>query len=92
FLFRAALGGGGQALGVRSGLLRGAPLDLIELDGRDPTYAAATDDALLDAWIFAGGRIDRVWRRGRLLVEAGRHVQRSAAEQRFRAALEHIFS
>ncbi|MGH6992988.1 MAG: formimidoylglutamate deiminase, partial [Caulobacteraceae bacterium] len=81
FLFRAALGGGCQALGARSGLVVGAPLDLIELGVRDPTYAAARDDALLDAWIFAGGRIERVWRRGRLLVEAGRHLQRSAAEQ-----------
>jgi hypothetical protein len=44
---------------------------------------------LLDAFVFADSRgmIDGVWRGGRQLVRAGRHVARDAVVRRYCAAL-----
>jgi formiminoglutamate deiminase len=94
-LFRAALAGGAQALGVPSAdLSPGAPLDLISLDGAHPSLAARRGDALLDGWIFAGrgGAVDGVWRRGRKVVAGGRHVARPAIFARYRATLARLLA
>jgi cytosine/adenosine deaminase-related metal-dependent hydrolase len=85
-LFRGALTGGAQALGVEaSGLRIGASADLISLDTDHPSLAGKSGDAVLDAWIFAGGGrvIDCVWRRGRKCVERGRHHARSGIVRRY---------
>ncbi len=92
-LFDAAVAGGAQALGIPSaGLAVGAPADVVALDQDSPVFVARTDDALLDAWIFAGGRasVDRVWVAGRLRVEGGRHRDGPAIAARFKAALREL--
>jgi formiminoglutamate deiminase len=86
-LFDLALAGGAQALGVAAGLAAGSPADIVSLA---PFDGAAEDDAILDAWIFAGGRIECVWRAGRKRVSAGRHVAKDAIAQRFRTALARL--
>jgi formiminoglutamate deiminase len=89
-LFRAALVGGAQALGVAGGgLAPGASLDLVSLDASHPSLAARRGDALLDGWIFAGrgGAVESVWRRGRKVVAGGRHVDKAAILARYRDAL-----
>ncbi|HTW36858.1 MAG TPA: formimidoylglutamate deiminase [Rhizomicrobium sp.] len=76
-LFDGAEAGGAKALGLRiSGLQKGASADFVSLDMSDPAFAARAGDTLLDSWIFAGGSIDCVWRRGRKLVAQGCHLSR----------------
>jgi formiminoglutamate deiminase len=89
-LFRAALEGGAQALGVESvGLQTGAPADIVSLDLRHPALAMRRADEILDSFIFAArsGAIDCVWRRGQKKVQKGRHVARSDIEGRYSKAL-----
>ncbi|MBU2145757.1 MAG: formimidoylglutamate deiminase, partial [Alphaproteobacteria bacterium] len=78
-LFDAALTGGSKALGAQNaGLAVGAPADIVSLDAEAVSLAGKADDAILDAWIFAGGtRVDCAWVRGKKLVEGGRHFRRS---------------
>ena len=79
---------------VAVGLIEGAPADIVALDLDHPSLAGRDGDALLDGWIFAarGGAVDRVWRRGRKVVEAGRHVDRAAIAQRYRATLAKVLT
>jgi formiminoglutamate deiminase len=93
-LYRAALGGGAQALGTDAGLRVGAAADIVSLDPDHPSLAARTGDALLDGLVFAAGRdaIDRVWRRGREVVTDGRHVARATIAARYRATLTRLLA
>jgi formiminoglutamate deiminase len=89
-LFEAALGGGAQALGAAvPRIAPGAPATLVSLSATDPALAGAEADTVLDAWIFAARRpiVDCVWRRGRLVVKDGVHLQRARIEARFRQAM-----
>jgi formiminoglutamate deiminase len=88
-LYRSALAGGSQALGVECGICIGAPADLVSLDADHPALIAREGDALLDGLIFAAGRdtIDCVWRRGRKVVSEGRHIARDTIRARYRATL-----
>jgi formimidoylglutamate deiminase len=88
-LFDAAVAGGGIALGAgEGGLAQGAPADFVSLDPSHPTLAGKQGDAILDAWIFAGGaKVDCTWVRGKKLVEGGRHVRSDAIANRFRKAM-----
>jgi formiminoglutamate deiminase len=91
FLFDGALAGGAQALGQPStGLCEGAPADIVSFDPADPAYAGHVGDRLLDSWIFAGGPVDAVWRRGQKLVSGGRHHRRPEIARRFTAAVTRI--
>ncbi|MBN8813731.1 MULTISPECIES: formimidoylglutamate deiminase [unclassified Sphingomonas] len=74
-LFHAALAGGGQALGVETGIAPGASADIVSLNMDHPGFAGASAGTLLDRWIFAGraGAIDCVWRAGALQVVRGKH-------------------
>ncbi|MCC6917810.1 MAG: formimidoylglutamate deiminase [Alphaproteobacteria bacterium] len=73
-LFDGAFAGGNQALGLGArGIAQGRPADIVTLDPAHPSLTLAKDDGLLDAWIFAGARIDGVWRAGRQIVAKGRH-------------------
>ncbi|MBL8551207.1 MAG: formimidoylglutamate deiminase [Hyphomonadaceae bacterium] len=78
-LFDLALEGG-----ETGGIAIGASADIVSLD------VAAEGDAILDAWIFARAPIDCVWRGGRKLVEAGRHVAKGPIAARARAAMERL--
>ncbi len=88
-LFDAALSGGAQALGGASGLAIGHPADMIALDGNHTSIAGRSGSAILDAFVFAAGRpaIDKVWRRGRIVVRDGRHVARDTLAARYRQTI-----
>jgi formiminoglutamate deiminase len=93
-LYRAALNGGAQALGGSAALEVGAPADFITLNAEHPSLVERAGDTLLDGLIFAGGRsaIDTVWRRGKRLVERGRHIDRDRIAARFRATLADLLA
>ena len=89
-LYQAALAGGAQALARRAGIAPGMDADLVALDLDQPTLVERGGETLLDAWMFAGARIDRVWAQGLLKVEGGRHVARAAVYARFRQTLRRL--
>ncbi len=89
-LYDAALGGGAQALGrARPAIAPGAVADIVALSADSPALVARQDDALIDSWIFAGGRslVESVWSRGHRCVSGGRHVARDAIAARYRQTL-----
>ncbi|TIN32372.1 MAG: formimidoylglutamate deiminase, partial [Mesorhizobium sp.] len=88
-LFDAALDGGSAALGASpSRIAAGAPADFISLDGKHPSLAGKTGDAVLDTWIFANGsKVDCVWVHGKKLVSSGRHARRDFIAERFRKVM-----
>ncbi|WFP79399.1 formimidoylglutamate deiminase [Mesorhizobium sp. WSM4906] len=88
-LFDAALDGGSQALGADpSRIAAGGPADFVSLDAGHPSLAGKTDDAILDAWIFANGsKVDCVWVHGKKQVSGGRHAKREAVAERFRKVM-----
>ncbi|HEX3432061.1 MAG TPA: formimidoylglutamate deiminase [Rhizomicrobium sp.] len=87
-LFEGALAGGAQSLDrLPCGIRAGASADIVSFDADDPTFAGRMGDAVLDSWIFAGGKIDCVWRRGKKVVSGGRHSARPAAEDRYRGVV-----
>ena len=90
-LYARAVAGGAQALGVSSGLEPGNAADMVSLDLEHPALIGAASD-VLDRWIFATGTspVDCVWRGGRRIVEAGRHVSAAAVEQRFRRTIRQL--
>jgi formiminoglutamate deiminase len=92
-LFEGAQAGGGQALGRKShGLKQGAPADIVSLDTGNPAFAGRKDDALLDSWIFAGGRPDCVWRFGRKVVKHGRHRDRDKIAARYQGTIRRFLA
>ncbi len=85
-IFDAALAGGAQALDRDSGAIApGHWADLVVLDGDHPALVAASGDAILDAWIFAGDKscVSQVWSAGRHVVRAGRHIAMDAVARRY---------
>jgi formiminoglutamate deiminase len=94
-LYSDALRGGARATGLQTtGLAIGAFADLISLDRDNVMAASRSGDALLDTWIFAGGRglVDCVWMQGRKVVENGRHRNAEAVALRFRRTLERLLA
>jgi len=91
-LYRGALAGGAQALGVAQapGLAVGAAADIVSFPSSHEAYAGRSGDAWLDSWIFAGGPVEHVWRRGGRVVEHGRHHARERITARYREALERL--
>ncbi|HTV68562.1 MAG TPA: formimidoylglutamate deiminase [Rhizobiaceae bacterium] len=88
-LYDAARVGGLAALGAHaSEIAVGAPADVLSLDPAHPTLAGKFGDAILDAWIFAGGAdVDCVWVGGKKQVVAGRHIARDAIAARYRKTM-----
>jgi len=93
-LFAAAVEGGAQALGVQAGIASGRSADLVSLDGDHPALVGRTGGPILDSWLFAAGRgaIDGVWRRGRKMVERGRHVAGDAIRARYRRTMKQLLA
>lgn len=93
-LFRHALAGGQRATQSEGGLKIGAPADIVSLDNASSLLAHRSGDAHLDSWVFAGGKrlVKGVWRRGRKVVQGGRHIAREAIEQRYTQALGRILA
>lgn len=91
-LYRAALTGGGQALGAPQapGLAVGAAADIVSFPSEHEAMVARAGDAWLDSWIFAGAPVQHVWRRGRRRVTDGRHHARDAISARYRGVLERL--
>lgn len=90
-LFDGALSGGAQALGLGPrGIAPGLPADFVTLDAVHPSLALANGDGVLDAWIFAGARIDGVWRGGRQIVAKGRHRARRSIQARYARVLARL--
>ncbi len=86
-LFEKALVGGAQALGRRVGAIaEGFRADILVLDDTHPDLAGKDDDAVLDTWVFGGGRalIDTVIAGGKVTVEKGRHIAREKINQQYR--------
>jgi formiminoglutamate deiminase len=94
-LLDAALAGGARALGqAHAGLEPGASADIVELNPDDLSLVGRAGDKLLDSWVFASGAraIERVWRRGDLVVERGRHVGAERIGAAYRATLERLLA
>jgi len=92
-LFEAALHGGASALGAgASGLVEAAAADIVSLRREHEALIGRDGDALLDAWIFAGGSdvVDCVWTRGVKRVADGRHWRREAFATRYSAAIKRL--
>jgi cytosine/adenosine deaminase-related metal-dependent hydrolase len=89
-LFHQVLAGGGPALGIGTpAIVVGQPADFVSLDLDCPAFFGRGAESYLDSWIFSGGGrgVDCVWRRGRKVVERGRHVGRDPIVRRYRATL-----
>jgi formimidoylglutamate deiminase len=94
-LLDGALAGGAQASGRRIGAIApGRRADLVELDDTHPLLLGRERDALLDAWVFSGqcNPVRRVVCGGRVVVEAGRHVDAMAIRDGFAAAMRRLMA
>jgi formimidoylglutamate deiminase len=90
-LFEAALAGGARATDERTvgGISAGKRADFVVLDRHHPALAAAQEDSLIDAWLFAADNtaIKSVYCRGVPVVQNGRHLARDELSQRYHKAL-----
>lgn len=89
-LFRRAIAGGAQALGLGGGgIAPGRRADLVVLDPDDLKLAGRSGDRLLDALVFAtpSRAVRDVMAGGRFVVRQGRHLRRDAIAAAYRAAL-----
>lgn len=93
-LYRAALAGGGQALGAAAAIRVGAPADIVSFDPQHPVVVGREGDAVLNSFVFAGRRdmIDSVWRNGAKLVTNGAHHRKAEIVARYRQVLERVLS
>jgi len=93
-IFRGALAGGSQALGVTAGLAEGLAADFVTLQPSHPALVGAAGDGWIDRWVFAarGGAVDGVWRAGQQVVSGGRHVARDAIAARYRDTLTRLLA
>ena len=93
-LFDAALKGGAQAGGRKSGQIEpGTWADLLGLDDDNQWLCNRQEDALLDSLIFGGGGqscITDVWSAGRHVVKQGRHFRRDAIIRDFKQTMRHL--
>jgi formiminoglutamate deiminase len=93
-LFDAAMAGGAQALGIKSGLDVGSAADIMTLDAGHAALVCRTGDALLDSYVFAGsgGIIGDVWRGGEKLVSNGRHLRKDGIMARYGKTLGRLLA
>ncbi len=92
-LFAAALAGGAAALGTTAGIAVGVSADLVALETTHPSLIGRSGDGWLDGWIFASAAgADTVWRRGRKVVQHGRHFARERIERDYRRTLNRLMS
>lgn len=89
-IFDAALKGGAQAAGqTKAGITVGARADFVVLDGVNPYIAAASDNQILDRWLFAlGGETVRdVMVAGAWKIRNGRHDREEEIDRAFARVL-----
>lgn len=92
-LFDAALDGGAQALGQPIGRLEvGKRADWIVLDGNDPYLATASEDGILNRWLFAGGdrQVRDVLVNGKWVVREGHHAGEEDSNRAFTQVLKDL--
>lgn len=92
-LFDAALDGGAQALGQPIGRLEvGKRADWIVLDGNDPYLATASEDGILNRWLFAGGdrQVRDVLVNGKWVVRDGHHAGEEDSNRAFTQVLKNL--
>jgi formiminoglutamate deiminase len=92
-LYDAALAGGRAASGSRMGAIApGYRADFVALDADAPALAGRSEDAILDAWIFAARQspVQEVWVGGKRVVTEGQHPLREPIYRRFEATIDRI--
>ncbi|MGU9859001.1 formimidoylglutamate deiminase [Pseudomonas sp. LF245] len=92
-LFDAALDGGAQALGQPIGRLEvGKRADWLVLDGNDPYLATASEDGILNRWLFAGGdrQVRDVLVNGKWVVRDGHHAGEEDSNRAFTQVLKDL--
>ena len=92
-LVRAALAGGGRALGQGAGLIAaGHVADFIGLDANHPLLDGDEDDGLLDRFVFSGNRplVRDVIVAGRTVVHGGHHPLYREAAAGFSATVRRL--
>jgi formiminoglutamate deiminase len=92
-LLTSALHGGARALQQPIGAIaKGRRAHIVLLDADHPDLAARRGDQWLDAWIFTAARaaVQSVLIGGDLVVEAGRHRNRSGIETRYKAVVQRL--
>ena len=92
-LYDAALTGGAQAMGRKSGAIAtGYYGDLVALNGDATDMIGRQGDTVLDTWIFATGDnlVCDVWSAGRHLVQNGHHISRDKITNAYRACLSRL--
>jgi len=92
-LFKASLAGGSQALDQPIGILNpGYRADLIVLNNQHPVLFGRTGSAIIDSWIFTGGRelISDVFVAGQHLVKRHRHINQENIENRYRETIKSL--
>jgi formiminoglutamate deiminase len=98
-LFEGAVRGGALATGVQvdgrqAGIAIGAAADFFSLNLDSLEFAGRSGDALLDSFVFAGGKraIDGVWRAGKKVVAGGQHRAREKVSANYRATLARLLA
>lgn len=94
-LLEGALAGGAQASGRKLGAIApGMRADFVELDPEHPTLVGRHGDGLLDAWVFSGqgNPVRTVVCGGRVVVEAGRHVDALPIGEQFSRAMRRLLA
>ena len=92
-LFKASLAGGSQALDQPIGILNpGYRADLIVLNNQHPVLFGRTGSAIIDSWIFTGGRelISDVFVAGQHLVKRHCHIHQENIENRYRETIKSL--
>ncbi|MBL4768989.1 MAG: formimidoylglutamate deiminase [Rhodobacteraceae bacterium] len=92
-LYDAAVSGGAQAMGRKSGAIAsGFYADLVALDGDATDLIGRQGDTALDTWVFTAGNelVCDVWSAGRHMVQNGRHVFRHEITQSYRDCLSRL--
>ena len=93
--FYVVLDGGAQALGQPIGRLEvGKRADWLVLDGNDPYLATASEDGILNRWLFAGGdrQVRDVLVKGQWVVRDGRHAGEEESSRAFTQVLRDLLS
>jgi len=92
-LFQESLAGGSQALGQSVGFLTpGHRADFIILNNQHPILYGRTGSAIIDSWIFTGGRelISDVFVAGQHLVKNHYHINQESIQSRYHETIKSL--
>jgi formimidoylglutamate deiminase len=94
-LWRAALAGGGIALGRNIGAIApGRRADIVVLDDAAPALYGRAQDTIVDAFVFAAGKaaVRDVMVGGRWAVRDGRHIEEERILAAYKATIDRLAS